>query len=97
MQVVNLKSPGGLDQLKLHEVEGPGEPGLGVELWHERGGPPGGGVDQRGRVHHAARYGQLLGEAAVGQPEHGLHLRHDLHHEHAEESGKPLGTTRGHT
>lgn len=29
MQVVNLKSPGGLDQLKLHEVEGPGEPGLG--------------------------------------------------------------------
>lgn len=29
MQVVNLKSPGGLDQLNLHEVEGPGEPGSG--------------------------------------------------------------------
>ncbi|NRB55436.1 MAG: NAD(P)-dependent alcohol dehydrogenase [Salinicola sp.] len=29
MQVINLKSPGGLDQLKLHEVEGPGEPGPG--------------------------------------------------------------------
>ncbi|WP_251977195.1 zinc-dependent alcohol dehydrogenase family protein [Salinicola avicenniae] len=29
MQVVNLKSPGGLDNLELHEVEGPGEPGPG--------------------------------------------------------------------
>jgi len=29
MQVVNLKSPGGLDLLKLNEVEGPGEPGPG--------------------------------------------------------------------
>ncbi|MGQ7241898.1 zinc-dependent alcohol dehydrogenase family protein [Salinicola sp. V024] len=29
MQVINLKSPGGLDQLNLHEVESPGEPGPG--------------------------------------------------------------------
>jgi len=29
MQVVNLKSPGGLDQLNLHEVEGPDAPGPG--------------------------------------------------------------------
>jgi len=29
MQVVNLKAPGGLDQLNLHDVEDPGEPGPG--------------------------------------------------------------------
>ncbi|GHB21273.1 zinc-dependent alcohol dehydrogenase family protein [Salinicola rhizosphaerae] len=29
MQVVNLKAPGGLDKLELHEVEAPGEPGPG--------------------------------------------------------------------